>query len=539
MQEDESLSLDRQKAAVETAGATIVFKDTDSGSKDDRKNLQQLLELVRHGDVDEVIVSRIDRLTRSLRQLLDLISEFERLNVNLRILDMNIDLRTPMGKFMVMLVGMFAEWETDQLSARIKAERQQRRQKLMASSSCPFGYEVQNGKYVLDRQPFLCLLIDRPENYPKDEVTAAESVIPGRTIDELCRELVELFLEDALPRTTLRQFFEKYGIEKPPYKSNGSGKRLYWTPSGFLSWLTNLVLQGHTVYLRQITVKKRKRETNPNGPEIHYDTHSDQRLISSEEAQEITEIIEMNRRIGGGNFKVSRNQRNQHTEFAYQSGLVYCAQCGSRCTSKTSEKGKYRYFACRYSGAGCSNKKSVYKSTIEQVLIQRLVAKSKEMREAAWESKRMGISGFTAALQASGADEETVRLFLLNSQPRYEDLEGTSNASVEQISRIKRLEEQLQDLENMRNYDPEIERLKQKRQKELDEARNASQSLLEKTAGEIIFEGNTSYFWDGLTNEDKSRVFEKIVPKVFINQGKVTEILLRTELRVEQNHEYS
>ena len=72
MQEDESLSLDRQKAAVETAGATIVFKDTDSGSKDDRKNLQQLLELVRHGDVDEVIVSRIDRLTRSLRQLLDL-----------------------------------------------------------------------------------------------------------------------------------------------------------------------------------------------------------------------------------------------------------------------------------------------------------------------------------------------------------------------------------------------------------------------------------------------------------------------------------
>ena len=172
-------------------------------------------------------------------------------------------------------------------------------------------------------------------------------------------------------------------------------------------------------------------------------------------------------------------------------------------------------------------------------MIQRLVAKSKEMREAAWESKRMGISGFTAALQASGADEETVRLFLLNSQPRYEDLEGTSNAFAEQILRIKRLEEQLQDLENMRNYDPEIERLKQKRQKELDEARNASQSLLEKTAGEIIFEGNTSYFWDGLTNEDKSRVFEKIVPKIFINQGKVTEILLRTELREEQNHEYA
>ncbi|MBD2065972.1 recombinase family protein [Leptolyngbya sp. FACHB-671] len=529
MQEDESLSLDRQKAAVEAAGATVVFKDTDSGSKDDRKNLQRLLELVQRGEVDEVIVSRIDRLTRSLRQLLDLISEFERLNVNLRILDMNIDLRTPMGKFMVMLIGMFAEWETDQLSERIKSERRQRRQKLIASDSCPFGYEVQNGKYVLDRQPFLCLLSDRPENYPTGEGTDTEDAIPGRTIDQLCRELVKLFLEDTLPRTTLGQFFERYGIEKPRHKSNGFGKRLYWTPSGFLAWLTNPVLQGHTAYLKQITVKKRKRETNPNGPEIHRDTHPNERLISSEEAQEITELIRMNRRIGGGNFREARNQRNQHAEFAYQSGIVYCAQCGSRCTSKTSGKGKYRYFACRYSGAGCNNKKSVYKTTIEQKLIQHLVAKSEEMREAAWATKRMQVSGYVAVLQASEADEETIRQFLWNSRPQYEDLEGKSSALIEQQLRIKRLEEQLQDLKNVRGYNPSVERLKQELQQQIEEANNAGQSLLEKTAGEIIFEGNTSYFWDGLTNEDKSRVFEKIVPKIFINQGKVTEILLRTE----------
>ena len=80
-QEDDSLSLDRQKSAVEAAGATVIFKDVDPGSKDDRKALQELMQRVHAGEIDEVIVSRIDRLTRSLRQLLDLISEFETLDL--------------------------------------------------------------------------------------------------------------------------------------------------------------------------------------------------------------------------------------------------------------------------------------------------------------------------------------------------------------------------------------------------------------------------------------------------------------------------
>lgn len=539
IQEDESLSLDRQKAAVENYGAEEIYKDTDSGSKDDRKNLQRLMEQVRSGEIEEVVVLRIDRLTRSLRQLLDLINEFDRFKVNFRTVDMAIDLSTSTGRLIVSLLGMFAEWETDQLSERIKAERRQRRQRRAASDACPFGYEAIQGKYVLDRQPFLCLLSDRPENYPTGELANSEPAIPGRTIDQLCRELVELFLEDALPRTTLGQFFEKYGIAKPRYKSNGFGKVLYWTPSGFLNWLTNPVLQGHTTYLRQITVKKRKRETNPNGPEIHYDTHPDQRLISAAEAQEIAEIIGMNRRIGGSNFSQARNQRNQHAEFAYQSGVIYCAECGSRCTSKTSHKGKYRYFGCRYSGTGCANRQSVDKSAIERVLIQHLVTKSQQMREAARNTRRMSNSTWATVLQASGADEETVRQFVLDAQPRYEDLAAPSSFSVEQTLRIQRLEEQLADLKQVRGYNPGIEQLKQNLQREIEEAKNASQAILEKSAEEIIFEGDTSYFWDGLTNEDKSRVFEKIVGRIFINGGKVTEILLKTEQSREEAHEYT
>lgn len=539
-QADESLSLDRQETAVRNAGAAIIFQDIDSGSKNDRKELQRLMALVQRQEVAEVVVPRIDRLTRSLQQLLDLINDFERLQVNLKILDMHVDLRNPLGKFMVMLIGMFAEWETAQLSERVKAEKRQRRQKNLASDACPFGYEVVLGKYMLDHQPFLCLLTDRPEHYPAGIEADVAEPVPGRTIYQLCRELVELFLEDTRPRTTLSQFFEKYGFVKPRYKFNGFGKRLYWSTSGFLGWLTNPVLQGHTPYLKFITVKKRQRELNPNGPEIRYNTHPDQALISQEEAQEITSIIARNRQLGGGNFAAQnmRKQQNLQSDFAYQSGLVFCAQCGSRCTSKTSQQGKYRYFACRYAGVGCNNKKSVDKSTIEQVLIQRLLQESQKLRETAWETKRGWVSSVATILQAAGAEDEKVRQFLLNSAPCYEDLDKSSIFSSEQTSRLQGLEEQLQDLEKVRgNYNPALEQLKQQLREQIEEIRNASQSLLNKSAGSLIFEGNTTYFWDGLTNQDKIHVFGKIVNKIFINQGKVTEILLKTEQSLEDKDE--
>lgn len=538
-QADDSLSLNRQEKAVRDAGATIVFQDIDSGSKDDRKKLEELMGLVRTRKVAEVIVPRIDRLTRSLRQLLEIVTVFDEFDVNLKILDAKIDLSTSSGRVMLSLIGIFAEWETDQLSDRIRAERRQRRQNKLASASCPFGYKVEQGRYVLDHVEFLCLLSDRPESYPRGEDAETADPIPGRTIYRLCRELIERFLDDGSTRTTLSHFFEKYGIEKPRFKFNGAGKHLYWTPSGFLGWVTNPVLQGHTVYLRQITVKKRQRKTNPDGPQIVQNTHPAQRLISDEEAKEITRIIEINRRLGGANFEKDPNSPDRYREFAYQTGHIFCSSCGSLCTSKTSGKGKYQYFACRYSGVGCSNKKSVEKRKIEQSLIQHLVMKSREMQEAAWKAKGGWISTVATVLQASGADEQTVRDYLAMSTPTYEDLDGYTNVASERAVRIQKLEEQLQDLEKVRGYNPVVEQEKQRLRTEINEAKTSSQSLLDKSAGAIIFEGNTSYFWDGLTNDDKATVYPRLVHKIFISNGQVTEILLKTEHSEQQNNDDS
>lgn len=65
-QADDSQALEQQIARLKEAGATEILSDVESGSKDNRVEFQRLMSLVLDGAIDEVIFTRIDRLTRSL-----------------------------------------------------------------------------------------------------------------------------------------------------------------------------------------------------------------------------------------------------------------------------------------------------------------------------------------------------------------------------------------------------------------------------------------------------------------------------------------
>ena len=106
----DSHALEQQIARLEAAGATEIFKDIQSGSRDDRPALNELMDLVHQRKVDEVIITRIDRLARSLTKLRECIDVFQEVGVNLRILDQQIDLSTSQGKLMANVLGSLAEW---------------------------------------------------------------------------------------------------------------------------------------------------------------------------------------------------------------------------------------------------------------------------------------------------------------------------------------------------------------------------------------------------------------------------------------------
>jgi DNA invertase Pin-like site-specific DNA recombinase len=492
-QAEDTNALEQQKARLKASGATEIFVDIQSGSKDNRPQLKELMDLVATNQVDQVISTRMDRIARSLPKLRQIIDVFKESGVNLVILDQQIDLRSAQGKLMVNMLGSLAEWETDLLSERIRHGTQHRRNQALACQQPPWGYTVAEGKYVLDRSPFLCLLAERPENYfdlKGDDVVLEQ--LPGTTVAGLARESVDTYIEEKSIRRTLAILFNKYGIKKTKLKTNSTQKIFHWTSTGFSFWLKNPVLRGHTVYLKRENVKNKRIFKDPKDWMIIKDTHLEQRLITDEEYEEIKYIVEVNAKIGTGSLGSKASDSNHYHDYAYQAGHIFCGECGSKCTVRTAKgRGKdYSYYACRYAKVGCSNDQCVKRTHIEAALIQNLVKRSKLLAE----------------------DGDQIEANTLLKSGRLLELEGKLAAA-----------------EKFPGFDPDVELLKGKLRQQIEEEVHSSayNPLTNQTTEEIIRGGNNLTFWHTLSNDEKVNIFPRLVSKIFIRNGEVESVVFK------------
>lgn len=114
LDQDHSTQVDRLKAA----GCRKIFSEKKSGTKTEgRSALEDCLEWVREGDV--LMVTKIDRLARSTRDLHNLVHDLEAKGVSFQALDQSVDTSTPHGKAFLGMLAIFAEFETN-----IRKERQ-------------------------------------------------------------------------------------------------------------------------------------------------------------------------------------------------------------------------------------------------------------------------------------------------------------------------------------------------------------------------------------------------------------------------------
>ena len=107
-------SLDAQLAAL--SACDKVFQEKVSGAKDDRPQLMLLLEFVREGD--SVVVTKLDRLARNTRHLLEIAEFLATKKVTLKIQNLGIDTGTPTGKLMLTMVGAIATFERELMLER-------------------------------------------------------------------------------------------------------------------------------------------------------------------------------------------------------------------------------------------------------------------------------------------------------------------------------------------------------------------------------------------------------------------------------------
>src|SRR6266536_3403192 len=109
--------LSSQEAELMAAGAAKVFKEKVSGAKTDRAELAKLIRRLEPGDV--VVVTRLDRLARSTRDLLNILATIGEHEAGFRSLkDTWADTTTPHGRLMLTVLGGLAEFERELIRAR-------------------------------------------------------------------------------------------------------------------------------------------------------------------------------------------------------------------------------------------------------------------------------------------------------------------------------------------------------------------------------------------------------------------------------------
>lgn len=112
----EDQHLDAQITALKEVGAERIFADKISGAKRSRPELDRMLDQLRNGDV--VLVTKYDRLARSLVDLLDIVSQVEAAEAGFRSLAEDIDTTTPAGRLIFHVFASIAQFERERIRER-------------------------------------------------------------------------------------------------------------------------------------------------------------------------------------------------------------------------------------------------------------------------------------------------------------------------------------------------------------------------------------------------------------------------------------
>ena len=99
--------------------AVDYFDEGYSGTNQRRPALKQLIDDIKKGKVNKVVITKLDRLARTVNDLLELTRMFKSYNVDLLVIKDNFDTSTPQGKMMFQLIAVFNEFERNTIVQRM------------------------------------------------------------------------------------------------------------------------------------------------------------------------------------------------------------------------------------------------------------------------------------------------------------------------------------------------------------------------------------------------------------------------------------
>lgn len=168
-QADKGVTLRAQEArlrafatATEREVDEVVIDDGYSAKDLNRPGMARLLSAVRTGSVDAVIILKLDRITRSVRDLATLLDLFSKANASLVSVGESLDTQTAAGRMVVHMLGVVAQWERETIAERTAFNLADKRARMERySGRVPFGYRVEDRRLLEDPATYPALAMIR------------------------------------------------------------------------------------------------------------------------------------------------------------------------------------------------------------------------------------------------------------------------------------------------------------------------------------------------------------------------------------------
>lgn len=242
----------------------------------DRPQINQLIKDIKKGLVKNVLIFKIDRLTRNTSDLIYLINLFNEYNCAFNSLCESIDTQTPSGRMFIKIIGIFAEFERENIVERTKLgfERKVKEGYSLCTRTASYGYTRNIGDKI-------------------QKINEKEAVI--------VREVFDMFVHHGKSFLDIAKNLNERNI---PTKENS-----VWIARSIRNMLTNCNYIGKVRY----ATKDEERNFEVQG--------NHEPIISNELYEEAQELIS----------KISKKSYTKRPkEENYFSGVLYCAKCGAR-----------------------------------------------------------------------------------------------------------------------------------------------------------------------------------------------------------------
>ena len=275
------------------------FHDDASGASARRRELQRAMAAARAGAFDVLLVYRVDRFSRSLADTVALLERLDQAGVVFRSSTEPFDTSGPMGRMLLQLLAMFAQFERDTIIERVIAGMERKAAK---------------GKWKGGRRPF---------GYQVDKTTHTLVVDPGEAV--IVRTIFDLYTRDRLGSKAVAAVLNDRG-----HRTTNGGR---WSGMQVLRALTNRIYLGELTF-RDTTV------TNTHEPIVTTDLWAQAETLLAARGESMG-----HRAASGSDYQLT--------------GLMRCPRCGKAMlgTRATGRTRTYRYYTCyaraRYDTTAC------------------------------------------------------------------------------------------------------------------------------------------------------------------------------------------